>query len=376
MVKILHTGDVHLDSPFTLEDPSRSQARRSELRSAFSSMMTYVKTSGTALCLIAGDLLDNEFATKETVAFLLREFAAAPECTFVISPGNHDPYTENGVYAKTLFPKNVHIFKSGEVEKLELDELGCDVYGYAFTSHFMERNPMIGVRPDDPSRINILCAHGDTASPISKYCPITERDIFDSGFDYIALGHIHNSVGIQREGDTTYAYCGCLEGRDYSESGYKGAITGTVAKNGPSAVCNLHGLRFSTRRYADERINVTGAADLSQVATAIHERIKRHNYGDDTLMRVTLEGSVPPSLPLSKQALGAMLPSLYSFDMIDRTTPSYDAEALENDLTIKGSLYRRLRPRLTEGTAEEREVASAALRYALGALEGADFIDY
>lgn len=376
MVKILHTGDVHLDSPFTLEDASRSQARRSELRTAFSSMMSYIKTSGIDLCLIAGDLMDNEFATKDSVAFLLREFASVPECRFVISPGNHDPYTETSVYAKTVFPDNVHIFKTAECQKIEFPELGCDVYGYAFTSHFMERNPMIGVRPEHSERINILCAHGDTSSPISKYCPITERDIIDSGFDYIALAHIHNSEGVLREGDTTYAYCGCLEGRDYSESGYKGAITGTVAKNGPSAVCNLHGLRFSTRRYADERINITGAGDISEVAEAVRERIKRHSYGDDTLLRVTFEGSTLPSLMISKAALRAMLPSLYSFEVIDRTLPVYDAEKLESDLTIKGALYRQLRPQLTSGTTEEREVASAALRYALGALDGADFIDF
>ena len=235
MVKILHTGDVHLDSPFTLEDPSRSRARRSELRTAFSSMISYIKTSGIELCLIAGDLLDNDFVTKDTLAFLLREFASAPDCRFVISPGNHDPYTETSAYAKAEFPENVYIFKTPECRKIEFEDLGCDVYGYAFTSHFMERNPMIGVTPDRSDRINILCAHGDTSSPISKYCPITERDILDSGFDYIALAHIHNSAGVMREGDTTYAYCGCLEGRDYSESGHKGAITGTVAATPTSA---------------------------------------------------------------------------------------------------------------------------------------------
>lgn len=376
MVKILHTGDVHLDSPFTLEDVSRSQARRSELRAAFASMMSYIKTGGVQLCLIAGDMLDNEYATKETVAFLLREFEKNSECEFVISPGNHDPYTETSVYAKTEFPNNVHVFRTGECTRFEFPALGCDVYGYAFTSSFMERNPIIGVRPEDPGRINILCAHADTASPISKYCPLTERDIFDSGFDYIALGHIHNSSGIEREGDTTYAYCGCLEGRDYSESGYKGAITGTISKDGRGAAVNLRGLRFSTRRYADERVNVTGAAELSEVADAIHELIKRNSYGDDTLLRVTLEGNVAPSLSVSKETLRAILPSLYSFDIVDRTLPLYDADKLANDPTIKGAIYAQLLPQLSHGTGEEREIAAAALRYALGALEGTDIIDF
>lgn len=376
MVKILHTADVHLDSPFTLEDVSRSQARRSELRAAFASMMSYIATAGVKLCLIAGDLFEYEYATKETVAFLINEFEKNFGCEFVIAPGNHDPYTESSVYAKTEFPRNVHIFKSEQMSKFEFPELDCDVYGYAFTSSFMERNPMIGVKPDDPERINILCAHADTASPISKYCPMTERDIFDSGFDYIALGHIHNSAGIMREGNTTYAYSGCLEGRDYGESGYKGAITGSISKDGDGAVVNLRGLRFSTRRYADERLNITGAAEIAEVAEALRDLAFRHSYGDDTLLRVTLEGNVAPSLSLSKEALRVYLPALYSFEMIDRTMPLFDSEKLENDPTIKGALYQQLRPRLSQGTTEEREIAAMALRYALGALEGTDIIDF
>lgn len=376
MVKILHTADIHLDSPFTLEDASRSRARRSELRTAFASMMSYINTSGVRLCLIAGDLFEYEYATKETVTFLIEEFAKNPGCEFVISPGNHDPYTENSVYAKTEFPKNVHIFTSQECSRLEFPELGCDVYGYAFTSQFMERNPIIGVKPADPERINILCAHADTSSPISKYCPMTERDIFESGFDYIALGHIHNSAGILREGDTTYAYSGCLEGRDYGECGYKGAITGTISKDFSGAAVNLRGLRFSTRRYADERVNVTGAADIAQVAETLRDLAFRNSYADDTLLRVTLEGNVTPSLSLSKEALRPYLPSLYSLEIVDRTMPLFDAAALENDPTVKGALYQQLLPALSNGTAEEREIAAMALRYALGALEGAEIIDF
>ena len=376
MVKILHTADIHLDSPFTLEDASRSRARRSELRAAFASMMSYINTSGVRLCLIAGDLFEYEYATKETVSFLIDEFRKNPGCEFVISPGNHDPYTESSVYAKTEFPENVHIFKSSQCQRIEFPELGCDVYGYAFTSQFMERNPIIGVKPADPERINILCAHADTSSPISKYCPMTERDIFESGFDYIALGHIHNSSGIMREGNTTYAYSGCLEGRDYGECGHKGAITGTISKDFSGAAVNLRGLRFSTRRYADERLNITGADDISQVAEALRDLAFRNSYGDDTLLRVTLEGNVSPSLSLSKDVLRSFLPALYSFESVDHTMPLYDAKALENDPTVKGALYQQLLPTLSKGTSEEREIAAMALRYALGALEGAEIIDF
>jgi len=376
MVKILHTGDIHLDGPFTLEDAGTSEARREELRGTFRAAIEYIRANGVQICLIAGDMFDSEYAMRETVNMMVDEFARTPGCKFVISPGNHDFYTPNGVYATTDFPANVHVFKTRDVERLEFPELGCDVYGYAFTGPFMERNPIVDMRPADGSRINILCAHADTASPISKYCPLTEADISGSGFDYIALAHIHNSTGILRSGDTVYAYSGCLEGRDYSECGYKGAIVGTISKLDGAATVSLSGMRFSKRRYADERINVTGISAPAEATEKLKDLIETKKFGEDTLLRVTFEGSVAPDLRILPADFASAVTELYSFEMIDRTLPLFDAEKLSADNTIRGAYFRKLLPLLQNGTQDEREIAAAALRYGMGALDGADIIDF
>ena len=104
MIKILHTADMHLDSPFTLMDSSLSEARRADLRSAFSALMMYVKDNKIDILLIAGDMFEHEYATKETVAMVIREFEKLPECRFVISPGNHDFYSSRSVYATSHPP--------------------------------------------------------------------------------------------------------------------------------------------------------------------------------------------------------------------------------------------------------------------------------
>ena len=98
MVKILHTADIHLDSPFSLLDVKKAQARKAELRGTFSSMMLYAKSEKYHIVLMAGDLFDSEFATKETLEMMATQFASAPECRFVISPGNHDPLTPKSPY--------------------------------------------------------------------------------------------------------------------------------------------------------------------------------------------------------------------------------------------------------------------------------------
>ena len=78
MVKILHTADMHLDSPFTLMDASLSHARRADLRSAFSALMMYVKDNKIDLVLIAGDMFEHEYATKETISLVVKEFEKVP----------------------------------------------------------------------------------------------------------------------------------------------------------------------------------------------------------------------------------------------------------------------------------------------------------
>ena len=376
MLKILHTADMHLDSPFTLMDASLSRARRSDLRSAFTSMMMYIKDNDIQLALIAGDMFEHEYVTKDTVSLILREFEKLPECRFVISPGNHDPYTQTSVYRKTQFPDNVYIFSSPELSCFHFDDLEADVYGYAFTGLYMEHNPIIGKTPVNKNRINILCAHADTASPISKYCPLTESDIAKSGFDYIALGHIHAGKEPTRVQNTFYAYPGCLEGRDYSECGHKGALTGTLIKDENGFRCDIRPVRFSKRRYACEAIDVTGACESEEIYNAIQNIIIKRGYGEDTLLRVTLTGNIAPGTQINAEEIKEHIRALYSFELKDETLPLFDAEKLKNDPTVKGAFFEAMLPLLQSGSREERQRAAMALRYGLRAIDGADVTDF
>ena len=104
MIKILHTGDIHLDSSFSGLDARHAEVRRNELRAAFTSMMTYARMNSADLILIAGDVFDGDYVGRETIALLVREFEK---------------------FGRTFFSKE-HFTESVDFQKLELELLMPD----------------------------------------------------------------------------------------------------------------------------------------------------------------------------------------------------------------------------------------------------------
>ncbi len=376
MVKILHTGDIHLDSPFSRLDTARAEIRRNELRAAFTSMMTYVRVNQIDILLIAGDLFDSDFVTRETIGIILREFERCRARVF-IAAGNHDPLTPDSVYAKEgIFPENVHIFKGEELEKVSIDELSVDVYGYSFTSDRMYHTPFEDKKVEDPDRLNILVGHGDTRSSSSVYCPVTENLICSFGADYTALGHIHNAVPIKEKDGCVFGYCGCLEGRDFGETGVKGAVLVEADKNGDKTGMSVKKIRFSRRRYENETLDVEGAETQAEIGEKINGFISDRGYGEETLLSLTLKGKVSPSLVINTDVLASRVEGLFFFELSDGTVPGEDIGELESDITVKGQFYRELLSMLESENEEERLTAQAALRYGLSALDGENVVDF
>lgn len=374
MIKILHTGDVHLDAPFSSLDPTLASQRRNELRAAFTSMMTYAKMMSVDLILIAGDLIDGSMATRETVAMLCREFENFAKPVF-IAPGNHDPASVKSIWTKSIFPKNVHVFTSETVSAVDLDELGVTVYGYAFTDRELNHAPIDGMTVSDPSRINLLVGHCEligakTEKPGSPhtYCPVSESHLLSFGADYSALGHIHNPPVPHPEGK--WSWCGCLEGRGFDECGPKGACIAEITKKDGISKVSLKRVRFSKKRYEKGEVSVNGANTLADITEAILSYIRERKYGEDTILSLTLSGCISPSLMPDTDILEKSITGIANISITDATRPDLDFESLANDITVRGEVYRQLKPSLESDDERTREVGLRALRYAFSALEG------
>ena len=366
MIKILHCADVHLESPFHSKSSEQSSLMRRELKKSFLSLINTVKAENIDVVIMAGDVFDTPFVSADTVAFFKNAVSEVPNTFFVISPGNHDPICDGGVY-KSKFPSNVHVFTESELSYIDVEGTNVRVYGYAFVgSNTLEVCPFIGKKPEDESKINILCGHAEIGDPLSPYCPVSLSDIESTGFDYCGFGHVHLNEGVKLAGNVPYAYSGCLNGRDFGETGAKGAILITFDGGKPT----FESLIFSTYTYEEAKLDVTGVGDGSELRRRISALVSEYN--DETFLRIELVGFVPTTLNIDVKALENEINGVFFLEIRDLTLPLFGTEQLRNDPTIIGEFFRSLLPMLENGTQEERRTAAKALRIGISALRGED----
>lgn len=376
MVKILHTGDLHLGSPFSGLPYRESERCRERQAEAFSKMIEYARREGISLFLIAGDLFDSDTVSASALDETFDALASLP-CPVVIAPGNHDPYRSGSPYASRALPENLFVFDTEALSRFSFPEIGSgvDVFGYAFTGASLAASPL-AILPDNSclgEGLSILLCHGDLDTPLSRYAPIRSQDLARCGADYVALGHVHNTEDeILTVGSTAYAYCGFPEGRSFDECGFGSFRVITLSENADTPVAHAERIRCALHRYEILSCDVTGSASDEETAARVRTALSEKGFGRETSLRLYLCGEISPRYTPSGDRILALLEGgeipapLYFFD---RTLPVFDSDYLESDLSLRGELYRILKPQILSGSERERADAALALRLGLAALD-------
>jgi DNA repair protein SbcD/Mre11 len=207
--RLIHTSDVHLESD-TFGSGPRGDFFRHSVRRAFGNVIDVANRNRVDLLLIAGDLFDSSRVSAEALGFAMSQIGRA-RMPVVMIPGNHDAHDERSIYASMghdLIPSNLHLILEPVGKILEFPELGARVWGRALVEHSPEYRPLLGLPEPVPHLWNIGLAHGFyTERESNRSSPITPGEIEASGYDYIALGHIH-VFGDVSQGRTRAFYCG------------------------------------------------------------------------------------------------------------------------------------------------------------------------
>jgi len=130
-LKILHTADWHLDSPFARFSPGQQEFLIREQRRIPGKIAELVRKESCDLVLISGDIFDGT-ASRESVD-IVRDALKACGVPVVITPGNHDYITTGSPWLEEKWPENVHIFTGG-LTSMVFPELNCRIYGAGYRS--------------------------------------------------------------------------------------------------------------------------------------------------------------------------------------------------------------------------------------------------
>ena len=361
MLHILHAADLHLDAPFAALTADQARQRRSEQRELLDALADAALERGADLVLLAGDLLDHRQTYRETAQALSAALGRIP-APVLIAPGNHDFYAKTSLYARDFWPRNVLIFKDAALHRVELP--GCTVYGAAFPAPYRDDSPLAGFRaPVEEGKPALAVLHGDVDGA-GRYGPIPRADIAQSGLTYLALGHIHTFSGVQKEGDTSWAYPGCPEGRGFDETGPKGALWVTIDdKNAVTAEF----LPLCRRKYEILDCDLTGRDPVQALRSVLAAGDPRD------ICRVLLTGQAERLDLAALRAAGEGL--CWALTLRDHTQVPRDLWEREGEDSLTGLFLRQMRQKLAGAQSEEeRADLERAVRFGLAALENGEDI--
>ena len=361
-MRILHAADLHLDSAFAALSSDRARQRRRESRDILNALADLARQEKVDLVLLPGDLFDGERVYPETVEQLKLSLQKMT-CPVFISPGNHDPYSARSPYAKEDWPENVYIFRTEELTSVALPQLGCVVHGAAFTQQHRETEALEGFAVGDDGQIHLLCLHGAVNEPDSEYGNLSRTQIARSGIDYLALGHIHQYSGAQKEGKSVWVYPGCPEGRGFDETGDKGAVLVDI----DSGAVEVRFVPLCRRRYRIINVDVTGSSPMDAL-----ERVMPETAADD-ICRVIFTGELGGQGIDLRAMEEDLAHRFYALELRDETRVAQDIWHGAGEDSLRGLFLSELRARYDAAeNEEEKNTIISAVRFGLAALDGRD----
>ncbi len=345
-MKILHTADWHLDAPM--------QGYGEELRQALASIPGQIfeicREEACDLVLLAGDLFDGAY-TPHSYQDLYDVFKAVAVPVF-ITPGNHDFCGADSPWMRELWPENVHIFKTAQVQSVAVPHLDVRVYGAGFEG--MDCPALLeGFRAEGSEKYAIGIFHGDPTQVTSPYNPVTKAQVRNSNLDYLALGHIHQA-GSFTAGKTLCAWPGCPMGKGYDEQGEKGVY---IVDLDTSASVRFRPL--NTPRFYDLQAE---PAELSSVLPPV---------GNSDYYRVTLVGSCETPDLAALQIEYAQFPNLH---LRDKTTRPVDVWGSLGEDSFEGVYFGLLRQAMENATEEEKQELQLAAELSRRLLDGQEVV--
>ena len=270
----LHCADLHLGSPLqglSLKDEAIARRFAQASRDAFSGLITSAIAERVAFVLIAGDVYDGEWKDTAIGLFFARELSRLhrEQIPVFIIHGNHD--AKNVVTSAIPLPDNVTTFPVKRARTHKLEALRVAIHGRSFLEQAETENwaPTYPEAVAGFFNIGMLHTSCDGKPGHASYAPCATQDLVAKGYDYWALGHVHQFEVLHENPHIVYP--GNLQGRSIRECGPKGAVFVDVQDG---RVRDLRRVITDQARWAEVVLDASGHDDREALLRAVAQAFR------------------------------------------------------------------------------------------------------
>jgi len=292
--KFLHAADLHIDSPLRgLERYPGAPAERirGATRRAFQELVTLCLDEEVRVLLLAGDLFDGDWQDYSTGLFFVSELSRLREAgvQVVWIRGNHDAASR--IRKRLTLPENVRELGVRRPESVAFEELGLCVHGQGYATADVREELVARYPRPVAGALNVGLLHTALTGRAGHepYAPCRVETLIDRGYDYWALGHVHQREVVSSS--PWVVFPGNLQGRHARETGPKGATLVTVDDG---RIVEVEPRALDVVRWEVLEIDVSGAAGSAEVLELVRARVERAVRGADARLlsaRVRLTGA-------------------------------------------------------------------------------------
>ena len=274
-MKFIHTADIHLDSPLVglaAYQDAPVQQLRTVTRDAFSRLVDAAIEEEVDFMVIAGDLYDGSWKDYNTGHYFCREMGRLNKAKIPVYLlyGNHD--SESEMTKKLSLPSNVNVFESRKPSTYRIETLKVALHGRSYREAATFENLASSYPEPIAGWLNIGVLHtalGGYAAH-QPYAPCSLDELTVKGYDYWALGHVHEHAILQK--DPWIVYPGNLQGRHIREIGERGAVLVTADETG---IQSVERLCVDMLRWYVVDVDASVAATLQEVASLAGRAIEQ-----------------------------------------------------------------------------------------------------
>lgn len=330
-MKIIHCADLHLESKINGLPAEKSKIRREEILRSFERLLDYAENEGVSVVIIAGDMFDTEKVSARTKSRVINCIETHSKIDFLYLPGNHDE--DSFLSESEILPKNLKTFS----DTWQSYEYGNLAISGIITDKLNEKT-LYDTLILEKEKVNIVVMHGQIIgySSDEKAENISLPLLREKNIDYLALGHIHYHDLKPLDNRGVYAYCGCLDGRGFDETGVKGFYLLEI--EGENLSANF--VEFSSRIFHEVTYFLEGEESFYEVKTRVLAKLKETCDSKD-LVKVVLKGERAPDLFVDTQSLAAAIGEEFFFAKVyDKTTLKLTDDDFAADKSVRGEFVR------------------------------------